>query len=87
MNGELSSAQRRAGIRELERRLLVHSTDTHTETGTHAKTLQTWERCKEQKRFRGDVLAADEARAQLEELVDAWCVAGDMRATLPWNRK
>ena len=49
--GELSSAERRAGIQELERRLLVHSADTHTEAGTHAKMLQTWERCSPIARF------------------------------------
>ncbi len=85
--GELSSAERGAAIRELERRLLVQSTDTHTEAGTHAKTLQTWERCREQKRFRGHALAADEARAQLEQLVDAWRVGPDVRAAFPWQEK
>ena len=85
--GELRSAERRAGIRELEGRLLVHSTDTHTETGAHAKTLQTWERCREQKQFRGNALAADEARAQLNQLVDAWRVGPDVRAALPWHTK
>ena len=85
--GELNSAERRAGIRELERRLLVHSTDTHTETGTHTKTLQTWERCRERKRFRGHALAAEKARAQLDRLVDAWRVGSDVRATLPWAEK
>ena len=85
--GELSSAERRAGIRELESRLLVHSTDTHTEAGTHSKTLQTCERCKEQKRFRGHALAADEARAQLDQLVNEWCAGLDVRATLPWHER
>ena len=84
---DLSSAERRACIRELERRLLVHSMDTHTETGTHAKTLQTWERCKEQKRFRGDALATIEARAQLDQLVNAWRVGPDVRTTLPWHER
>ena len=84
---ELSSAERRAGIRELERRLLVHSTDTHTESGTHTKTLQTWERCRERKRFSGHTLSADEARAQLDRLVDAWRVGPDVRAVLPWHER
>ncbi len=83
----LSSAERRAGIRELERRLLVHSTDTHTETGTHTKTLQTWGRCRERKRFSGLTLAADEARAQLERLVGAWRAGEDVRAPLPWHAR
>ena len=85
--GEFSSAERRAGIHELERRLLVHSTDTHTETGTHAKTLQSWERCGEQKRFSGHALPADEARAQLDQLVDSWRVGPNVRATLPWHER
>ena len=74
-------------FRDLEERLLVHSTDTHTESGTHAKVLQTWERCKEQKRFRGHVLAADDARAELDRLVSAWRVGEDTRAALPWTGK
>lgn len=84
---ELSSTERRAGIRELERRLLVHSVDTHTETGTHAKTLQTWERCRKQKRFRGKALAADKARARLEQLIDAWPVVPGSRIALPWPKR
>lgn len=84
--GPLSSAERRAGIGELEKRLLVHSTDTHTETGTHAKTLETWERCKKHKRFRGRALAADDARAQIEQLVSAWGTGSDVRAGLPWQK-
>ena len=83
--GALSRAERRALIRDLEKRLLVHSTDTHTESGTHAKVLQTWERCKEQKRFRGHVLAADDARAELDGLVRAWSVGEDAPAALPWT--
>ena len=85
--GALNSAARRTGIHELEKRLLVHSTDTHTQTGTHAKTLQTWERCKEQKRFRGHALPADEARAQLERLIDSWRVGPSVRASLPWHER
>ncbi len=84
---ELSSTERRAGIRELEQRLLVHSVDTHTETGAHAKTLQTWERCRKQKRFRGKALTADKARTRLEQLIDAWPVVPGIRIALPWHKR
>ena len=36
------ASTRGAVIRELEKRLLVHSTDVHTETGTHQKLLRAW---------------------------------------------
>ena len=52
-----------------------------------AKTLQTWEHCRKQMRFRGQALAADKARAKLDHLVDAWPVGPGVLAILPWHKR
>lgn len=83
--GKMSTVERRSSIRELERRLVVHSIDTHTESGTHAKTLQTWERCGVQKRFRGNPLATNKAYKRIERIIEDWQVVTNLRSILPWN--
>ena len=83
--GKMSTVERRTGIIELERRLLVHSIDTHTESGTHATTLQTWERCRVQKRFRGQPLAIDKAYRRIERMIEDWHIGPNVRSLRPWN--
>ncbi len=40
---ELTSDRKRADIvRDLERRLLLHAEEVHTQSGRHAKVLQSW---------------------------------------------
>ncbi len=83
--GKLSTVERRNSIRELERGLVVHSVDTHTESGTHAKTLQTWERCMIQKRFRGNPFATDKAYQKFERIIEDWQLGTNLRSILPWK--
>ena len=80
-----STSERRAAMGEIEERLLMHSSEVHTERGTHAKLLQTWEECQRIKRFRGRTLEAAEARKRLELSVESWSAGSDGRATLPWH--
>jgi hypothetical protein len=52
--------------RELERRLLAHGTSVHTESGDHAKALQTWERWARERRVKPAPKASlDRALARL----------------------
>ncbi len=81
---KLSSRERRSVIRELEERLLVHCIEVHTERGTHAKAMQTWARCRRQKKFRRKALAAYDARERLETLVRLWSSGLKTNTLLPW---
>lgn len=65
--------------RELEKRLLVHGESVHTESGAHAKVLETWERWARRVRA-GRPLPPREAKRRLEEAVEE-LGGGD----LPWT--
>lgn len=73
----------RAAIRELESRLLIRTTEFHTETGAHAKRLQSWEHWARRSRQRRSRLSASQARELLQRLVDRLNAAYGAKATLP----
>lgn len=66
--------------RELERRLLVHGDELHTESGRHVELLESWAQWQ---RDRGvtELPGAAEARATLETAVRNWPKPG-----LPWQK-
>jgi hypothetical protein len=66
--------------RELERRVLVHSTEVHTPHGSHAKVLEPWQRWATRVAETGKV-KVEEGRRQLEAAAGA---LGPM-ARLPWT--
>jgi hypothetical protein len=70
--------------RDLERRLLIHADQIHTESGAHAKVLETWKRWCERKGFVRSSIQSDEAKRNLEErlrkLNEEFCAT----ARLPW---
>ncbi len=53
--------------RELEKRLLVYSEEIHTETGAHAKVLETWESWAERIGLARRKTTAEQAKEQLEQ--------------------
>jgi len=71
-------------VRQLERKLLVHSDEIHTEKGSHSKVLETWERWAKRAGSGIRPLPPERARAALERAVErldrAWRAAG----RLPW---
>jgi len=71
--------------RELERRLLVHGTEMHTESGAHARVLETWQLWLAAPDHQVAPLRAVESRtvlaSRLAQLNEA-CVAS---ARLPWQ--
>ncbi len=71
--------------RELERRLLVDSRQIHTETGAHAKILQTWRRWAEAARFIPTQMTVEAARRQLDEIVRNFNERFEGNALLPWR--
>jgi hypothetical protein len=70
--------------RELERRLLVHSEEVHTERGAHAKQLETWQRWAKRAALRGPKMRRSAAKAQFDEIVGSLNTAFGGKGRLPW---
>jgi len=70
--------------RELERRLLVYSEEVHTESGRHAKQLETWQVWARRAGIRARLSAAT-GRRQLEEIVVALNDRFSANGSLPWQ--
>ena len=81
------SAQLSSGAvtRELEKRLLIHSTELHTESGAHAKVIETWQRWANRQGFTTRRISAQHAKRRIEEKVMALNEEFGARARLPWN--
>jgi hypothetical protein len=73
---------RAAGV--LEKRLLVASDDVHTESGAHARQLETWEHWLAELRPRPAPVALEAARERLEAA--ATLLGEATQARLPWPR-
>ena len=70
-------------VRDVERRLLVHTDEVHTESGRHAKVLQSWASWAATVGLVGPLPDPDSARAAFEAAVRTF--APDRFATLlPW---
>lgn len=76
----------RTTVRELERRLLIKSQDVHTESGTHAKMLESWSYWSKVKHVKA-TLSAAAAMKQMEELLAALNAGFGGKAKLPWQLK
>jgi len=71
--------------RELEARLLVYSAQVHTEKGSHAKQLETWEHWAESKRFKSPLLAPAHAQTVLEQALQRLNRRFAAHGKLPWQ--
>lgn len=71
--------------RQLERRLLVHSDEVHTESGAHAKRLEAWERWAKRAGMRGRRVPVERAKRQLEEIVAELNKRFEAKGRLPWH--
>jgi len=69
----------------LERALLVHGEQVHTDTGSHAKILMSWRRWAKRAGVKGGEQPVAEAKASLEKLAEYlnWSYGG--RGRLPWR--
>lgn len=72
--------------RELELRLLVHSEQFHTESGKHAKRLETWENWAERVGIETS-LRPEQAKKRFEEVVQKLNDEFDGSGSLPWQIK
>jgi hypothetical protein len=64
----------------LEKRLLIHTRDEHTDHGHHARVLQTWQRWRDQAGV-SELPAIDTARGLLDSAAASYAAA---ESTLPW---
>jgi hypothetical protein len=71
--------------RELELRLLVHSDQFHTESGAHAKRLETWESWARRVNLKGQPVGSERARRFLEKRLDEINKSYSGRGRLPWQ--
>lgn len=70
--------------RELESRLLVHAEQIHTESGKHAKVLETWPAWAKRAGFRARSVDAIAARRFFEARLVEINMKHNGRGTLPW---
>lgn len=73
--------------RELERRLLVHAEEMHTESGAHYKRLETWRRWARRAGATRGRMTVKQAKRQLEEVLAAQIASSSGRGHLPWEGK
>ena len=72
--------------RELELRLLIHSNQFHTETGAHAKQLETWESWAKRVNLKSRQLSSAQARAFFEKRLKEINEMYSGHGRLPWQR-
>lgn len=71
--------------RELERQLLVHAAQIHTDSGTHAKFLETWEHWARRIGYTAPFISVDEAKKKMEARLRKLNAQFTATARLPWT--
>ena len=79
-----STAKPGEAARELEKKLLIHAGQFHTETGAHAKLLEKWEAWAERIGFVSEEIQIESAMQKLEERVRKLNEQFDANGRLPW---
>lgn len=73
-------------VRALEKLLLIHSEEFHTESGTHAKLIESWEHWTNRIRFKPKPVDVENAKRKLEKRIEALNERFGASAELPWQR-
>jgi hypothetical protein len=71
--------------RELEKRLLIVSGQVHTETGAHAKVLESWNHWTERLSLSLTPVSLQQAMDNFQTRLDLLNTKYDAKARLPWN--
>ncbi len=74
-----------AAARELERRLIVYSEQIHTESGAHAKQLESWEHWARRRRVAAAPIAVEQAKELFEQALRSVTQRARAAARLPWQ--
>jgi hypothetical protein len=85
MTGGRRTASPGEAARELEGKLLVHSEQIHTEKGSHAKRLQTWQQWADRVGLIPDHLTSASAKQLLEAKLERLNQEFKAKARLPWQ--
>lgn len=80
-----SAAPLRAAVRALEAALLVHADEIHTETGAHAKVLESWHHWQRRVGFPARPIPIDRAKQELAAAARRLCGETGGTARLPWE--
>ena len=70
--------------RLLQRRLLVYAEEVHTESGAHAKRLETWEHWAARAGLAGTGLTVEQGRRKIEGIVRTLNARFKAKGALPW---
>lgn len=71
-------------VRELEKKLLLHTDQLHTESGAHAKLLETWTTWAANSGIKPAGITADKAKKTLEQTLEQLNDQFGAKAKLPW---
>jgi len=71
-------------VRELEKRLLVHSEEIHTAKGSHAKIVRSWRRLANEAKISTAPVNLETAKKSLEALVARLNMEHGSHGRLPW---
>ena len=77
----------REAIRELEERLLVYAEEFHSETGAHAKRLESWRHWAARVGLKPDQMATEEAKDELKRFAQKIVAEHSDIPKLPWMKK
>lgn len=80
-----SSKERTAVVHAIERRLLLHVDEIHTESGAHAKVVEGWPTFQRREGVRDPLPSPGAARARFEHIVAGWPDVDDPARLLPWG--
>ena len=80
--GELGEA-----ARELEKRLLVYGEGFHSDIGSHAKRLETWDHWAAGRKYQWNRIEPDAAQRDLEKVTDRLQTEFGASPPLPWRAK
>jgi len=73
-------------VRDLEKRLLIHSEEFHTGEGAHAKQIETWEHWKRRIGFKGKPVSIESAKRKLEKRIEVLNERFEASGKMPWTK-
>ena len=83
--GTVGRKELNESVRILERRLLIHSHQVHTESGAHAKVLESWQSWAASEKLNAGKMTVNAARKHLEQRVQELNTKFKGKVNLPWQ--
>jgi hypothetical protein len=74
-----------AAVIQLEKVLLLHSDEIHTEAGKHAKHLETWPQWASRVGFRAEKMMPQQAKNELARILEEVNQQFGAKGKLPWS--